>query len=322
MLLRGTALRPLPAEKVDRPAPQVHGARRVPASLGPEHCVTYMRVGHRYVEATSPGPKWAQDLRFSHALLAVLDVKKPGKMRIAAEGVFRYSDRRPRSQPQWEDLLALRDRLAPAKRLPMEMELLLGDKTIGRLTPTRKAPLQVPVDTPPWHARQKPRTVKEEVVVELVGEADLPAGRQELHRGSNRGSNPDVTGLETSPDVTGLETSPRPPQRRRRRPAAAAHRRHGRPSRRDREAASRGRGPPQGPARKEAVAHTPAGRRPRGQAMFAARGRRPRRDRSCRAPASPRGATTCPTWTPRPSSTPPRAPRSSSSALRSPWSAP
>jgi len=101
-------------------------------------------------------------------------------MRVAVEGVFRYSDRRPRSQPSWEEILALRDRIVPHTRQPMEMEVRLDGRAIGKLAPALTARREIPVETLPAYIKEKPKSVEEEVVVELADEFDLPSGNHTL----------------------------------------------------------------------------------------------------------------------------------------------
>jgi hypothetical protein len=120
------------------------------------------------------------DLRFSEAVGLVGDVKAAGKKKITATGVFRYSDRQPCWQAQWEDLLALREKVVPSERRPMEFEVQLGGKTVGKLVPTRLEQKEVPLELASRSAELKPKTSVEEVVTELSGEIDLPAGRQEI----------------------------------------------------------------------------------------------------------------------------------------------
>ena len=120
------------------------------------------------------------DLRFSEAVQLVADVKAADKKKIVATGVFRYSDRKPCWQAQWEDLLALRDKLVPSERRPMEFEVRIGGKTVGKLLPTKTEQKEVPLQLASPSAGLKPKTVVEEVVTELTGEIDLPAGRQEI----------------------------------------------------------------------------------------------------------------------------------------------
>lgn len=171
---------PIPEAEARTPPAAAPEPITVPAAVEPERFIPQLLTAKGYVEAWTPGKKWPADLRFADATLLVIDVRKPGKTAVVAEGTFRYSDRRPRSQASWEDLLALRDRIVPKERRPMAFEVLLDDRPAGRLDPLATATRDVPLDTPPWHAKQKPKTVAEEVVTRLGGTLDLPAGTHRL----------------------------------------------------------------------------------------------------------------------------------------------
>ena len=140
---------------------------------------TLKKVGDAYVE-TATADMLVPDLRFSEAVQLVANVKAAGKKKIVATGVFRYSDRKPCWQAQWEDLLALRDKLVPSERRPMEFEVRVVGKTVGKLLPTKSEQKEVPLQLASPSAGLKPKTVVDEVVTELTGEIDLPAGRQEI----------------------------------------------------------------------------------------------------------------------------------------------
>lgn len=171
--------KPLPAAQVQHPVPAVNPAYPVPGVFLPKQLVLHYRIGDAYVETATVGPLMA-DLRFSEALQLVAEVKTPGKMKIVVTGVFRYSDRQPCWQAQWEDLLALREQLVPVERRPLEFEVRLGGKPVGKLVPTRTEQKDVPLELRSKSAGTKPKTVAEEVVTELSGEIDLPVGRQEI----------------------------------------------------------------------------------------------------------------------------------------------
>ena len=94
--------------------------------------------------------------------------------------MFRYSDRKPCWQAQWEDLLALREKRVPSVRRPIEFEVRLGGKTVGKLVPSKVEEKEVPLQLASPSAGLKPKTELEEVVTELTGEIDLPAGRQDI----------------------------------------------------------------------------------------------------------------------------------------------
>jgi hypothetical protein len=171
--------KPLPADQVKHPAPAAKPAHPVPGEFLPKQWVLHYKAGDAYVE-TATADMLVPDLRFSEAVQLVGDVKAAGKKKITATGVFRYSDRKPCWQAQWEDLLALRDQLVPSERRPMEFEVQLGGKTVGKLVPIKTEQKEVPLELASRSAGLKPKTSVEEVVTELSGEIDLPAGRQEI----------------------------------------------------------------------------------------------------------------------------------------------
>ncbi|HUT32740.1 MAG TPA: hypothetical protein VNE39_04595 [Planctomycetota bacterium] len=170
-----------PAENEIPPIPPfAHKPLDAPATIECKDFTPQLRTAKGYEDAWTPGKNWKADLRFADAILLVVDVKKAGKTALIAEGLFRYSDRRPRTQANWEDILALRDTLVPRERRPMYFEAMLDGKPMGRLDKLTTATQDVPVDSPPWHSGQKPKTVSEEVVTRIGGELDLPAGSHRL----------------------------------------------------------------------------------------------------------------------------------------------
>ena len=64
----------------------------------------------------------------------------------------------------------------------MSIEVRRDGKTIGRLEPTKTETRDVPLSTRPSHGsgKEKEETVREELVVEMTGEVELTAGRNEL----------------------------------------------------------------------------------------------------------------------------------------------
>jgi hypothetical protein len=171
--------KPLPADQVKHPVQVVNQATPVPGVFLPKQWVLQYKVGDAYVE-TATADMLVPDLRFSEAVKLIADVKTPGKMKIVATGVFRYSDRKPCWQAQWEDIIALREKLVPNERRPLEFEVRIGGKTVGKLLPTKTEQKEVPLELASASAGLKPKSVVEEVVTELAGEIDLPAGRQEI----------------------------------------------------------------------------------------------------------------------------------------------
>jgi hypothetical protein len=159
--------------------PAVRAPRTAPGVLEARHVVPYMRDGDKWIEAGT-AEFLVPDLRFSDGLMAMLDVKAAGKTRIVYEGVFRYNDRGPCWQAQWEDILALRDQLVPKERRPIEVEVLIGGKAVGTLTAAKTEQLEVPLELRAPTATVKPKSVVEEVVTRLSGDIELPAGRQDV----------------------------------------------------------------------------------------------------------------------------------------------
>jgi len=151
----------------------------VPGTFLPNQLVLHYKVGDAYVETATVEFLMA-DLRFSEAMQLIADVKTAGTFKITITGVFRYSDRKPCWQAQWEDIIDLREKLVPNERKPMEFEVNNGGKTVGKLLPTKTEQKEVPLELASASAGLKPKTVVEEVVTELSGEIELAAGRQEI----------------------------------------------------------------------------------------------------------------------------------------------
>ncbi len=160
--------------------PFAHKPLDAPATIECTNFIPQLRTPKGYEDAWTPGKNWKADLRFADAILLVLDVKKPGRTPLAADGLFRYSDRRPRTQANWEDILALRDTLVPKQRRPMHFEVTLDGKPLGKLEALTTATQDVPVDSPPGYGAQKPKTVSEELVTRIRGEVELPPGPHRL----------------------------------------------------------------------------------------------------------------------------------------------
>ncbi len=94
--------------------------------------------------------------------------------------MFRYSDRKPCWQAQWEDIINLREQIVPKERRPLEFEVQQAGKMAGKLVPVKTQEKEVPLELTAPTAGTKPKSVVEEVVTQLTGEIELPAGRQEL----------------------------------------------------------------------------------------------------------------------------------------------
>jgi hypothetical protein len=179
--------KPLPADQVTHPTVPAHPAYPVPGTFEPKQYVIFYRDpsadagegADRFVETATAG-MLVPDLRFSEAVMVVADVKEAGTFKIAAEGVFRYSDRTPCWQAQWEDIINLRAKLVPGERRPIEFEVRLNGEPAGKLLPVRTEQREVQLELASPTAGMKPRTVEEEVVTRCEGELELPVGRQEI----------------------------------------------------------------------------------------------------------------------------------------------
>jgi len=166
--------KPPTADQVKHAEPSVNPAFPVPGTFAAKQLVLYYRFGDEFIE-TATAEFLMSDLRFSQALKLVAEVKTAAKMKVTATGVFRYSDRKPCWQAQWEDIIKLRDALVPHVRRPMAIEVQLGGQTLGKLTPSKVAKTEVMIEGGP-----APKKTAEEAVTELAGEIQLPAGRQEI----------------------------------------------------------------------------------------------------------------------------------------------
>jgi hypothetical protein len=171
--------RPLPAEQAHASVLPPRPAMAVPAVFGPKQFVPMMRDGEKFIEAGT-AEMLLPDLRFSEGIVLVADVKQAGKTKVTAKGLFRYSDRKPCWQAQWEDIVELREKMVPKVRRPMEFEVRVGAKTIGKLVPAKTETREVPLELASPTAGLKPRTAVEEVVTQLTGDIELPAGNQEI----------------------------------------------------------------------------------------------------------------------------------------------
>ena len=170
-----------PPRRQDIAAPQkpVPPATTAPGLIDSNSYIPYDCVDGKYVE-TSTARSLLRDLNFSKAVKLVVEVKQSGSVTIAGDGVFRNSDKDPLNRAQWEGVLKVRKKYITPEFKPMRIEVRLGGKVIGEFLPTRREIRDVPIESLPWYAREKPKSVREEVVVELTARLALPAGRQEL----------------------------------------------------------------------------------------------------------------------------------------------
>lgn len=133
-----------------------------------------IRDGEKFIDSATFGGLNA-DLRFCEAIRLAVSVEKPGKLPVTMTGAFRYSNARPCWQAQWEEIINLREKLMPAGRQPMEVEVFIDGKPAGKLLPARTEEREVQLEMHASSAGLKPRSQVEEVVVELRGEIDFPA---------------------------------------------------------------------------------------------------------------------------------------------------
>ena len=155
--------------------------RSLPTSLDPKKDLTpfYFDDRGQLIETATVG-FLVPDLRFNDALRVIVESPSAAKTKITITGLFRASDRLPKSQAQWEDVLAIYDKRVPKKLEPLEIDVRINGKSIGKLTATKVETREVPLEMGPSHGTKKVRTAMEQVTVEVSGEVDLPAGRQEL----------------------------------------------------------------------------------------------------------------------------------------------
>ena len=172
----------LPPKEGESPAPAAvaHPYRPVPGTFASTNYVIQLRGdADDYIESATAA-FLVPDLRFSDAIKLYIDVKASGPYRIAATGLFRYNDRKPCWQAQWETILNLRENVVPQPRRPMHIDVRVDDQPVGELVSTKVEEKEVKLQLASPSAGLKPRTAVEEVVTELSCDVDLPAGRHEL----------------------------------------------------------------------------------------------------------------------------------------------
>ncbi len=170
-----------PGEAAPPPATASRPAIPIPATILPKQYTLYYRDDADHFFETATVDFLVPDLRFSQAVGFQLDNSQAGAVRLVAAGQFRYSDRSPRWQAQWEDILKLHDALVPKSRRPMEIDIWSGGRQIGKLTPSQTEARDVPLEQAFSSAGLKPKTAHEEVVTRLTGTVELPAGKQEIY---------------------------------------------------------------------------------------------------------------------------------------------
>jgi hypothetical protein len=171
---------PPTAAEVKPFAPSPPPIHAIPAEFEPKDFLTYYLVEGRYVRCWSPGGNWNGDCRFSDAVLLKVDAQQGGPFTVSIRGTFRYSDRSPRSQSTWEDLLAIYHATIPQVRRPLTFDVRLDGQPAGRLTALTTGEKEVPVETLPGYATEKPKSVVEGVVTQVSGVVEIPAGTHEV----------------------------------------------------------------------------------------------------------------------------------------------
>lgn len=172
--------KPLTPDAVKHPVPAVLPSRAVPGTYTVKQLVPYMFEQGQWIQAGT-ADFLIPDLRFSDALVLNGDVTQAGTMTVTYEGVFRYSDRTPCWQAQWDDILKLRDQYIPRERRPMSIEVRARNgQVLGTLMPVKREEHEVKLEMMATERGAKPRSQVEEVVLALEGTITLPAGQQAL----------------------------------------------------------------------------------------------------------------------------------------------
>jgi hypothetical protein len=176
-IVKGTP--PTPDQVKRAPATHTYDFQPIPRELDfKKEVYAEQRSDDGWVNASpGHGATMYPDLRFMEAIAVPVTVARPGTYRLKAAGVFRYSDRQPRSQSSWEEILKLYEQVVKDPRRPMYWEIQVDDKSVDKLVPTATTEAEVPVETLPFYVKEKPRSIKEEVVSELTGTVELTKGR-------------------------------------------------------------------------------------------------------------------------------------------------
>ncbi len=176
----GQGPKPPTKEEAKWQKPWTPGYLAFPASFDPKAGHPYMMEGTNLVYAQLANVLNG-DMRFWHGMAYYLDVKAPGKTMVTFEGRCRYSDGKPSSLPQWEQVLEVYYAVVPKKpRLPMALVARLDGKEIGRLIPVKTDTQEVVIRGGGAYGQIVIESAKEEVVLQLAAELDLPAGQHEL----------------------------------------------------------------------------------------------------------------------------------------------
>ena len=148
----------------------------IPGEFEPKSAITYFKVGDGYEQCFSPGPVWHGDLRFSDALLLKVDAARAGKFTVELSGTFRYNDRKPTSQSNWEDLLALYNAM-PKQRKPASFDVWIDGKPAASLTTAETGQITY---APRFGGGLEKTTETEEGTIKISGTVDVPAGKHDV----------------------------------------------------------------------------------------------------------------------------------------------
>lgn len=173
----GKQLLPPTREVATAPQPKISPtARPVPADflLKAGVFLPYYRPLGEWTPASEG--KTNGDLRFSESHQGRIKVETAGKYRIRMQGLFRFSDRRPATQPSWVDYVNEYMAQVQPTRKPMTFEVRLDGKSLGRLTETTVETKDAEVSFAFGRALKLP----EELVTEVSGVVELPVGEHDL----------------------------------------------------------------------------------------------------------------------------------------------
>ena len=155
--------------------PVVH---KLPATIKAADLVPYYQPDDTLIQAWNPGGQFVGDLRFLDADAATIDCGSGGRVHATIDGTFRYSDRQPRSQSTWEEVIALYMKTVPQVRRPVTADVFIDGKPAGSLTQVQMGMIDAVLDTPGGgsYSQVKPKTAHEEAVSQISGTVTLPPG--------------------------------------------------------------------------------------------------------------------------------------------------
>lgn len=138
-----------------------------------------VRYKDSFVQASHPRA-WSEDMRFSDATDLEIELPQAGPVEIGVDGIFRYSDRRPATQPQWEDYLVLWDQYLKGPRQPAQFEVWVDGKPVGKLDKVTEEKKTVDLNISMGSTGEGSKKAEEEVATTISGVLDLPAGKHRL----------------------------------------------------------------------------------------------------------------------------------------------